>query len=130
MVHKVMAVKHPHQHQPRVNKDIILASSPVLILVTHLKALLRQDMGCPQLLKVGMVHSQLEGMLLVMGPLRLKSLLASQLMVNHSSLRVHKLVMPSLPQPNPGILNQLLNQVMPRLIPTLSDLPLLPMVLH
>eukprot|EP00474_Spongospora_subterranea_P002220 CRZ02678.1 hypothetical protein [Spongospora subterranea] len=130
MVPKVMAVKHLHQHQPRVNKDIILASSPALILVTHLKALLRLDMGCPQLLKVGMVHSQLEAMLLVMGPLRLKSLLVRQVMVNHSSLLVHKLVMLSLPQRNPGILNQLLNQVMPRLIPMLSDLPLLPMVLH
>lgn len=130
MVHQVMAVKHLHQHQPRVNKDIILASSPALILITHLKALLRLDMGCHQLLKVGMVHSQLEDMLLVMGPLSLKSLLVSQLMDNHSSLLVHKLVMPSLPQRNPGTLNQLLNQVMRRLIPMLSDLPLLPMVLH
>ena len=79
-----------------------------------------------------MVHSQLEAMLLVMGLLRLKNLLLRQAMVNHSSLLVHKLVMPSLPQRNPGILNQLLklNQVMPRLIPTPSDLPLLHMVLH
>lgn len=132
MVHKVMAVKHlhPFSHQPRVNKVITLASSPALILVTHLKALLRQDMGCPQLLKVGMVHSQLEDMLLAMGPLKLKSLLVSQLMVNCSSLLVHKLVMLSLPQHSLGILNQLLNQVMPRLIPALSDLPLLLMVLH
>lgn len=132
MVPKLMAVKHLHQHQPQLNKDIILASSPALILATHLKALLRLDMGCPQLLKVGMVHSQLEAMLLVMGLLRLKNLLLRQAMVNHSSLLVHKLVMPSLPQRNPGILNQLLklNQVMPRLIPTPSDLPLLHMVLH
>ena len=128
MVHQVMAVKHLRQHQPQVNKDIILASCPALILVTHLKALLRLDMGCTQLLKVGM----LEDMLLVMVPLSLRSLLVShsQLMDNHSSLLVHKLGMPSLPQHNLGILNQLLNQVMPRLIPMLSDLPLLPMVLH
>lgn len=122
MVHKAMGVKHLHQfsHQPRANK-----------VVTHLRALLRQAMGCHQLLKVGMGHRHLQAMLRAMGPHRLKSLLlVSQLMVSHSSLLARKVVMPSLPQHSLGIHNQLLNQAMLSLILALSDLLLLAMVLQ
>lgn len=91
MVCKVMAVKHLHQlsHQPWVNRAISLASSPALILVTHLKALLKLRMGCHLLPKVGMAPSQQQVMVpspqqvmvLVMGPLKPKSpQLVSQLM--------------------------------------------------
>lgn len=46
MVSKVMVVKHLHQlnHQ-WANKAINLASSPALLLVTHLKTLLKLGMG-------------------------------------------------------------------------------------
>lgn len=122
MVRKVMAVKHLHQfsHQLRVNKDISLASSPALILITHLKGLLRLGMAGHLLPKLGMVPCQL----LVMAPRKLKSLqLLSQLMVSHCSLLVHKEAMPSLHQCSPGFhSHKLLNWVMVRVILGLSEL--------
>lgn len=122
MVHKVMAVKHLHQlsHQPWANKAISLASSPALLLVTHLKALLKLGMGCHLLPKVCMAPSQQQ----VMGPLKPKSLrLVIQLMVSLNNLLVHKVAMPNLHRCSPGIhRQQLLNQVMVRVILGLSDL--------
>lgn len=119
MARKEMAVKHLHQfsHQPWANKAISLASSPALILVTHLKALLKRGMGCLLLPKVVMAPSQQQ----VMVPKSLQ--LVSQLMVRLSNLLVHKVAMRNLHQCSTGIhSHQLLNQVMVRVILELSDL--------
>lgn len=75
----VMAVKHLHQvsHQ-WANKAISLASSPALLLVTHLKSLLNLGMGCHLLPKMVMVPSHQQVMApsqqQVIGPLKPKSL--------------------------------------------------------
>lgn len=122
MLRKLMAVKYLHQfsHQLWFNKDISLACSPALILVTHLKGLLRLGMAGYLLTKLGMAPSQQ----LVVSPRKLKSLqLVSQLMVSRCSLLVHTDAMPSLHQCSPGFhSHKLLNRVMVRVILGLSEL--------